>query len=97
MTKAQLAELIGERLDYRKQEATAIVETIFAIVTESLKRGEGVKISGFGSLVVRRKRARRGRNPMTGEPVILSSRTVVSFRPSAILKARCNRVATRPI
>ena len=68
MTKADLVELIYQRVGSSKKEACEVVEVVFTIIRESLRRGEKVKVSGFGSFVVNRKRARRGRNPQTGEP-----------------------------
>jgi integration host factor subunit alpha len=88
MTKADLVELIYERIGLSKKEAGEIVEAVFAIVKEQLRDGERVKISGFGTFVVNRKRARRGRNPQTGAPITIESRSVLSFKPSQLLKER---------
>lgn len=88
MTKADLVELIYERTGLSKKEAGEIVEEVFAIVTDKLREGEKVKISGFGTFVVNHKRARRGRNPQTGEPITIDSRSVLSFKPSQLLKER---------
>jgi integration host factor subunit alpha len=88
MTKADLVELIYERIGLSKKEAGEIVEEVFAIVRDKLREGEKVKISGFGTFVVNHKRARRGRNPQTGEPITIDSRTVLSFKPSQLLKER---------
>ncbi len=90
MTKADLVELIYERVGSSKKEACEVVEVIFTIIRESLRRGDKVKISGFGSFVVNRKRARRGRNPQTGEPITIDSRVVLSFKPSQVLKQSVN-------
>jgi len=88
MTKADLVELIYERVGSSKKEAGDVVEAVFAIIKESLCRGEKVKISGFGSFAVNQKRARRGRNPQTGVSITIDSRTVLSFKPSQVLKER---------
>ena len=88
MTKADLVELIYERVGSSKKEAGDVVEAGFGIIKESLCRGEKVKISGFGSFTVNRKRARRGRNPQTGVSITIDSRTVLSFKPSQVLKER---------
>lgn len=88
MTKADLVELVYARVGCSKKEAGDVVEEVFAIVRECLCRGENVKISGFGSLVVNRKGARRGRNPQTGDAITIKPRTVLSFKPSESLKAR---------
>jgi integration host factor subunit alpha len=88
MTKADLVELIYERVGSSKKEAGEVVEAVFEIIRESLRRGEKVKISGFGSFAVNHKRARRGRNPQTGAPITIDSRCVLSFKPSQVLKER---------
>ncbi|MGH7933625.1 MAG: integration host factor subunit alpha [Candidatus Binataceae bacterium] len=88
MTKADLVELIYERVGSSKKEAGEVVEAVFDIIRESLRRGEKVKISGFGTFTVNHKRARRGRNPQTGAPIIIDSRCVLSFKPSQVLKDR---------
>jgi integration host factor subunit alpha len=90
MTKADLVELIYERVGSSKKEAGEVVELVFTIIRESLRRGEKVKVSGFGSFVVNQKRARRGRNPQTGEPITIGSRRVLSFKPSQVLKQSVN-------
>ena len=91
MTKADLVDLIYERVGSSKKDAGDVVEAIFDIIKESLCRGEKVKISGFGSFSVNRKRARRGRNPQTGVSITIDPRTVLSFKPSHVLKERlCN-------
>ena len=86
MTKADLVDLIYERIGSSKKEACEIVEEVFRIIEDCLQRGEKVKISGFGSFVVNHKRARRGRNPQTGSAIIIDSRRVLSFKPSQGLK-----------
>ncbi len=86
MTKVDLVDLIYERTGSSKKEAAEVFEAILAIIRESLCRGEKVKISGFGTFAVNRKRARRGRNPQTGDPIIIDDRRVLSFKPSQVLK-----------
>jgi integration host factor subunit alpha len=86
MTKADLVDLIYERVGSSKKEACEVVEAVFGIIEDSLRRGEKVKISGFGSFSVNHKRARRGRNPQTGLTIIIDSRRVLSFKPSQVLK-----------
>jgi integration host factor subunit alpha len=95
MTKADLVELIYERVGFSKKEACEVVELVFAIIKENLRRGEKVKISGFGSFHVNHKRARRGRNPQTGQPIIIDPRRVLSFKPSQVLKQSVNN-GTKP-
>jgi len=96
MTKADLVELIYERVGYSKKEAGAVVEEIFAIIRDGLCEGGKVKISGFGSFVVNQKQSRRGRNPQTGEPIIIDSRRVLSFKASQVLKELVNSNGKKP-
>jgi integration host factor subunit alpha len=86
MTKADLIELIYERIGFSKKEAAEAVETVLESIKVSLEKGEVVKIVGFGNFVVRRKLARKGRNPKTGEEVTITPRQVVTFKPSQVLK-----------
>jgi integration host factor subunit alpha len=90
MTKADLVELICERVGYSRKEAGAVVEAVFAIIGGGLCAEGKVKISGFGSFVVNQKKSRRGRNPQTGEPITIDSRRVLSFKASQVLKELVN-------
>ncbi len=90
MTKAELVERIYERIGFSRKEAVDMVELIFELIKETLERGEKIKISGFGNFVVREKRARRGRNPQTGEQLEITPRRVLTFRPSQTLKKTLN-------
>ena len=90
MTKADLVDLIYERVGASKREAGEVVEEVFAIIRASLREGQKVKISGFGSFVVNQKKSRRGRNPQTGEPITINSRRVLSFKPSQVLRELVN-------
>ncbi len=86
MTKADLVELVYERIGFSKKEAALAVETVLESIRTSLIEGEMVKIVGFGNFVVRHKEARKGRNPKTGEEVMITPREVVTFKPSQVLK-----------
>jgi integration host factor subunit alpha len=90
MTKADIVERIYEKVGFSKKEATDVVESIFEIIKEHLERGEKVKISGFGNFVLNSKRPRKGRNPQTGEEIVISGRRVLSFKPSPVLKKTIN-------
>lgn len=79
LTKAELAELLFERVGLNKREAKDIVDTFFEEIRESLAKGDSVKLSGFGNFQVRDKPARPGRNPKTGEVIPISARRVVTF------------------
>ncbi|NJN40178.1 MAG: integration host factor subunit alpha, partial [Gammaproteobacteria bacterium] len=76
MTKAEIVEQIYERVGFSKKEAAELVEKVFEIIKETLADGEKVKISGFGNFVVRHKNARKGRNPQTGQEILLDERKV---------------------
>ena len=86
MTKAEIVEQIYERVGFSKKEAAELVEKVFEIMKETLAEGEKVKISGFGNVVVREKNARKGRNPQTGQEILLDARRVLTFKPSLVLK-----------
>jgi integration host factor subunit alpha len=87
LTKADLAELLFDRLGLNKRESKDMVEAFFAIVHDTLVEGEDVKLSGFGNFNIRRKAPRPGRNPRTGESIPIKSRQVVTFHASHKLKA----------
>lgn len=88
LTRADLAEAVHESVGVSRLESAELVERTLDLIAEALERGEQVKLSGFGVFQVRAKRARMGRNPKTGEPAAINSRTVISFRASQIMKAR---------
>ena len=88
VTKAEIANIVHERVGLSKKESAQIVESVLSAVFRSLERGKNVKLSGFGHFVVRRKSARRGRNPKTGSDIIIAPRSVVTFRASPLLKKK---------
>lgn len=90
MTKADLVEVIHEKVGFSKKEAAEIVELIFDTIKETLENGEKIKISGFGNFEVRDKRSRVGRNPQTGEVIEICARRVLTFKPSQVLKNALN-------
>ncbi len=94
MTKADIIARIYEKVGFSKKEATDVVEATFEIIKGSLEKGEKVKISGFGNFVVNTKRPRKGRNPQTGEEIIIAGRKVLTFKPSQILKKNLNLPAS---
>jgi integration host factor subunit alpha len=90
LTKAHIVEkLFAENL-FTKAESAQIVETLFEIVKQTLEGGEDVLISGFGKFSVKEKNQRRGRNPQTGEPILLAPRRVVTFKCSGVLRDKIN-------
>jgi integration host factor subunit alpha len=92
MTKPDLVERVFVSLGVSRAEAAPppFVELALEIIKETLETGENVKISGFCSFVVRQKKARRGRNPRTGERMEITPRKVVTFKPSQMLKEAIN-------
>ena len=86
MTKAEIITRIYEKVRVSKNDATDVVEATFEIIKGCLERGENVKISGFGNFVVNTKRPRKGRNPQTGDEIIIVGRKVLTFKASQIMK-----------
>jgi len=91
MTKVDIVETIYEKVGFSKKEVAKIVETVFVIIKENLQKEDKIKISGFGNFVIRKKRSRRGRNPQTGDDIEISSRRILTFKPSQVLRAALNR------
>ncbi|MCA9579125.1 MAG: integration host factor subunit alpha [Sandaracinaceae bacterium] len=91
MTKAEIIDAVYEKVGgFSKKEAAEVVEAMFDTMKEVLAEGEKIKISGFGNFVVRDKSQRWGRNPQTGEPIPISARSVLTFKPSQVLKSALN-------
>jgi len=94
MTKAEIITRIYEKVGFSKKDATDVVEATFDIIKGCLERGEKVKISGFGNFVVNTKRPRKGRNPQTGDEIIIVGRKVLTFKASQIMKKSLNSMGT---
>ena len=90
ITRADLCEAIYRKFGLSRTECVRLLELVLKEVTDCLERGETVKLSSFGSFVVRRKGQRMGRNPKTNVPVPISLRRVMVFKPSATLRLRIN-------
>lgn len=90
VTRAQLGEAVYQEIGLSRHESAEMVEAILAEICDSLRHGDIVKISSFGSFSVRSKGQRIGRNPKTGEEVPIPPRRVLAFRPSHVLKGRIN-------
>lgn len=82
MTKADLVDLIFGKVGLSKIESQNLIEMIFDTVKQTLVEGESVKISGFGTFNVKKKNARKGRNPKTGDELQITPRRVITFRAS---------------
>ena len=87
LTKAELAEIIFDKVGLNKTEAKEMVEAFFEEIRASLEKGESVKLSGFGNFELRSKTERPGRNPKTGEEIPIKARRVVTFHSSQKLKS----------
>jgi len=90
MTKADLVEKIHVNTGLTKDGAFAYLETILETIKKSLESAETVKITGFGSFVVKEKKSRKGRNPQTGEPITITARKILTFKPSTLLRQAIN-------
>ena len=94
VTRADLSEAVYHQLGLSRSEAAELVEMVLQEISDAVARGEAVKLSSFGSFVVRSKGERVGRNPKTGIEVPITPRRVMVFKPSNVLKSRINGSAT---
>ncbi|MBW2107961.1 MAG: integration host factor subunit alpha [Deltaproteobacteria bacterium] len=90
LTKAQVVESFRKRIGLPRGQSVELVESLLEIMKKSLERGEDVLISGFGRFCVKDKQARKGRNPQSGQDMVLRPRRVVTFRCSGVLRERIN-------
>jgi integration host factor subunit alpha len=88
LTRADIAELLNKQVGLSRAESAELVEQVLDLVTDALTAGQNVKISGFGTFVLRDKNERVGRNPKTGIEVPITPRRVLTFRPSQSLRER---------
>jgi len=93
LTKADLIDSIYNQVGLSKGESAQVVELLLEIIKKTLESGEDLLISGFGKFCVKEKRKRSGRNPWTGEGLMLGERRVVTFRSSGRLRDKLNRKA----
>ncbi len=89
-TRSTLSEAVFKNVGLSRNESSALVDSVFNEILKSLIEGDDVKISSFGTFIVRNKKERIGRNPKTGEEVPITARSVVTFRASNVLKSRVN-------
>ena len=89
-TRSTLSEAVFKNVGLSRNESANLVDSVFSEILVSLIRGDDVKISSFGTFVVREKKERIGRNPKTGEEVPITARSVVTFRASNVLKSKVN-------
>jgi integration host factor subunit alpha len=91
LTKVDIVKSIAEQNGLPKTKSSEIVETLLELIKKSLESGEDVLISGFGKFCVKKKKERRGRNPATGEDMMLAPRKIVTFKGSGKLKDKVNK------
>ena len=92
LTKANIVESIAEKTDFTGKQAGETVEFLLEIMKRALETGEDVLISGFGKFCVKEKKERKGRNPATGDHLMLKPRKVVTFRCSRNLREKLNGI-----
>jgi integration host factor subunit alpha len=90
LTKAKIADAVHQELGFPKNRSAEVLELLLELMKNKLERGEDVLISGFGKFCVKVKQERRGRNPATGEDMMLSKRRVTTFRCSHLLRKLIN-------
>ncbi|MGO9133401.1 MAG: integration host factor subunit alpha [Methylovirgula sp.] len=90
VTRVDLAEAVYQQVGLSRKESAALVEMVLDEMMDRLVAGEAVKLSSFGSFIIRHKRQRLGRNPKTGVEVPITERRVLVFKPSNLLKAKIN-------
>ncbi len=91
LTKAKIIDTVAESNGYTRKKSIETVETVLELIKRSLESGEDVLISGFGKFCGRNKRERQGRNPATGQDMVLRRRKVVTFRCSGVLREKLNK------
>ena len=91
LTKRKIVDQIQQELGYQLNRSTGITDALIEIIKATLESGNDVLISGFGKFCVKKKAARKGRNPATGERMMLAPRRVVTFKCSTMLREKVNR------
>ena len=91
ITRADLSDAVYRELGFSHAESLKLVDSIFQVAVETLSKGEELKVSGFASFIPHQKVARIGRNPKTGVEAVISSRRVISFKPSQTMRKIINQ------
>ena len=91
LTKAHIVNAVIEQIGFSQKKSFETIETLLEIIKSTLESGEDVLISGFGKFCIKLKAERRGRNPATGEDMLLAPKKVVTFQCSGILRTKLNR------
>jgi len=90
LTKAMIVEAIAKQNGFTKKKSVEVVETMLELIKKSLELGEDVLVSGFGRFCFKEKKARKGRNPATGDSLMLAPRKIVTFKCSGRLRDKIN-------
>lgn len=90
LTKTQIVDSVQERIGFSRKKSTDLVENLIEIIKDTIEASDDVLISGFGKFCVKEKGVRKGRNPATGEDMMLSQRKVVTFKCSSVLRDKVN-------
>jgi len=90
MTKSKISQRLQSEMGFSRQRADGMVEGLVELIRSTLASGEDVLVSGFGKFIVSEKRARKGRNPSTGQGMVIGPKRVVTFRVSGNLRNRLN-------
>lgn len=90
LTKTNIVDQIQERIGYSRKRSSDLVETLIEIIKDTIGKGEDVLVSGFGKFCVKEKGPRKGRNPATGDDMMLEQRKVVTFKCSSVLRDKIN-------
>ena len=91
MNKGELIEALAKKTDTTKKTSEEYLNAFVEVVTETLKKGDKIQLVGFGSFEVRKRAARKGRNPQTGEEIKIKASTVPAFKPGKALKEKVNK------
>jgi integration host factor subunit beta len=91
MTKAELVEEVSRVSDLTRRHSEVIVDAVFASIVDALQRGDKIELRGFGSFRLRRRESRTGRNPKTGQGVVVPAKQVPHFKPGKELRELINR------
>lgn len=91
VTKADIVQSIMDQIGFTKNQSSEVIETLLEVIKRTLASGEDVLVSGFGKFCVNEKAQRKGRNPATGETMMLKPRKVVTFKCSGKLKRKINK------
>jgi len=91
LTKIKVINSISKKIGYTKDRSSEIVESLLELIKKALESGDDVLVSGFGKFCVKEKKQRKGRNPATGEDMMLRPRKVVTFKWSGMLRDKINQ------